>query len=166
MLSEHLWYEIVSIWWLKRKLAWDMGLTILEFDKIWRENPEKAKEYDLKYEEYQKSLPLESKVILDSKMSFHCQPKSFKVFMAVSDEEWAKRVFEQQRTSDERKSYESVLAYNKERHQWWVENYKKLYDVNIFDMNHYTLVIDTSTITPQQAFEKIINAFTIFTQQS
>lgn len=164
-LSQELGYEIISIWWLKRKLAEEMGLTILEFDKIGWENPEKAKEFDLKYEDYQKSLPLESKVILDSKMSFDCQPNAFKVFMWVSDEEGAKRVFEAQRTSDESASYEAVLETNKNRHQWQQDTYKKLYNVDIFDESHYTLVLDTTTMSPDEVYNAIIESFTTFKAQ-
>lgn len=163
MIAEELWYEIISIWWLKRKLATEMGLTILEFDKIWWENPDKAKEFDLKYEDYQKSLPLESKVILDSKMSFDCQPDAFKVFMSVSDEEGAKRVFEAQRDDDESKSYEAVLEVNNNRHQWQQDTYKKLYGVDIFDESHYTLVIDTTSLSPEEVYTIIMEKFTAFT---
>lgn len=165
MIATHLGYEIVSIGWMKRQLAEEMWLTILEFDKIWWENPEKAKEYDLKYEEYQQSLPLESKILLDSRLSFFCQPDAFKVFMSVSPEEWARRVFEAQRSSDESKSIESVLEYNTKREQGQQETYKKLYNVDLFDESNYTLVIDTTTKTPEEVFAEIIEQFTIFTQK-
>jgi cytidylate kinase len=46
----------------------------------------------LKFEEYQKSLALDSKVLLESRLGFLCQPHAFKVFLDVSDEVAAQRI--------------------------------------------------------------------------
>lgn len=139
-----------------------MWLSILEFDKLWWEDPSKAKEFDLKYEEYQQSLPLESKIILDSRLSFYCQPDAFKVFLTVSDMVGAERIFNQQRSSDASSSLEAVLAANTQRHAWQQQAYLSLYDVDIFDMSNYTLVVDWSDKSPQQVFDEIIEHFTLF----
>ena len=85
LLSEKLGYEIISIWNLKRKLAEEMGLSISEFNLL-GEKPENQHEFDLKYEEYQKNLDLNSQVILESRLWFLCQPNAFKVFLDVNDE--------------------------------------------------------------------------------
>lgn len=92
LLSEKLGYEHISIGNMKRELATAMGMTISEFNKE-GEKPENREKYDLKYEEYQKNLPLDSKVILDSRLGFYCQPDAFKVYLDVSDEEAARRIF-------------------------------------------------------------------------
>lgn len=155
-LSKILWYEIISIWNIKRKLASEIWLTILEFDTLWRENPEKAKEFDLKYEDYQKSLNPNDAIVLDSRLSFMCQPKAFNVFLNVEDNEWAKRVFEHQRDDDESSSFEAVLLANQKRHQWQYEAYMKLYKIDLFDTNNYDLVIDTTTLTPEQVVNKVL----------
>lgn len=85
ILAQQLHYEIISIGSLKRKLAEEMGLSISEFNLL-GEKPENQKEFDLKYEEYQKNLPLESSIILESRLGFLCQPKAFKVFLDIRDE--------------------------------------------------------------------------------
>ncbi|MEI7558048.1 MAG: hypothetical protein WCJ45_04410 [bacterium] len=36
---------------------------------------------------------MNSKVILDSRLGFYCQQKAFKVYLDVSDEEAARRIF-------------------------------------------------------------------------
>lgn len=148
-LSEILSYEIISIGDIKRKLALELGMTILERDQLWRDNPEKTKEHDLKFEEYQKSLNLQSNIILDSRLWFYCQPKAFKIFLDVDDEIGAKRVLDQKRIHDARESLEHVLLTNNTRNYWQQEAYLNLYDIDIFDMNHYDLVVDTSDKTPE-----------------
>ncbi len=165
MLADELWYEIISIWAIKRKFALDMWITILEFDQIWRHDPAKAHEFDLKYEEYQQSLPLSSKMILDSKMSFYCQPDAFKVFLDVSEKVWAERIFAEKRVHDANSSFDEVLATNKKRHQWQQKTYMRLYDIDIFDMKHYSLVIDTSDKSPQEVFACIREHFNNFIEQ-
>ena len=132
-----------------------MGLTILEFDQIWWNDPAKAKEYDLKYEDYQKSLPLDSKVILDSKMSFFVQPDAFNVFMDVRDEVGAQRIYDQKRDSEAADSFEAVLEANRTRMEGQKATYLKLYDVDLFDMSHYDLVFDASEMTPEQSADRI-----------
>ena len=67
LLAEQLGYEIISIGSLKRKIAEEMGISISEFNLL-GENPENQKEFDLKYEEYQKSLDPSSKILLDSRL--------------------------------------------------------------------------------------------------
>lgn len=159
-LAQELGYTIISIWNIKRALAQDMWLTITQFDQLWRSDPSKAKEFDLKYEKYQKSLDVQSNIILDSRLSFWCQPAWFNVFLDVDDVVGAQRVFQAQRKDDETSSLEAVLQANRTRHQWHQSTYKKLYDVDLYDMSHYDLVIDTSDLSPLQVHEGIITAFT------
>lgn len=164
-LADHFWYEVISIGNIKRALATEMGITILEFDQIGRNNPEKAREHDLKYEEYQESLDPTSPIILDSRLSFMCQPKAFNVFLDVTDEAGAKRIFEHQRKDEENESYETVLEANNTRHQWQYDAYIKLYNTDLFDAKNYDLLIDTTAITPDKVFDTVIKAFETWKSQ-
>lgn len=162
MLADRLRYTVIGIGDMKREIAQKAWMTILERDQMGWNNPDKAREHDIQFDEYQKSLPLDSNIILDSKLWFYNQPNSFKVFINVADDVWAERVFAAQRDSDARTSYEEVLQINAQRHQWHKENYKKLYNVDIFDMSHYDLVIDTTYMTPDEAFALIVDKFNNF----
>ena len=162
MLADRLRYPVIGIGDMKREIAQKAWMTILERDQMGWNNPDKAREHDIQFDEYQKSLPLDSNIILDSKLWFYNQPNSFKVFINVADDVWAERVFAAQRDSDARTSYEEVLQINAQRHQWHKENYKKLYNVDIFDMSHYDLVIDTTYMTPDEAFALIVDKFNNF----
>lgn len=161
-LSKQLHYTIIGIGDIKRELAKEMWITIAERDEIWRKDPSKAHEFDLKFEDYQKSLSLDDNIILDGRMAFRCQPKAFKIFLDVSEEEGARRVYGAQRDSDARHSLEEVLATNAKRHRWHNETYKKLYGVDIFDLNQYDLVIDTTDLTPSEIAGIALEKFTEF----
>lgn len=162
ILSEKLGYEHISIGEIKRKLAHEMWLTISQFDILW-EKPENKEKFDLKYEEYQKNLDLDSKIILDGRMSFFCQPKSFKVFLDVSDDEAARRIYwDKERIGDEYESLEAVKQATIKRNEDNAQRFKELYAVDITDKNNFGLVVNTDGKNPQQVAEEIIERFNEF----
>lgn len=132
-----------------------MGLSISEFNAL-GEKPENQKEFDLKYEEYQKSLNPSSKILLDSRLGFLCQPQALKILLEVSDEVASKRIFQDHRTTDAYSSFEKALAITKERNLNDQARYLKLYNIDLWDHRHYDLVIDTSEKTPQEVADLII----------
>lgn len=162
LLSEKLGYQHISIGNMKRELATSMGMTISEFNKEW-EKPENKEIFDLQYEEYQKNLPLDSKIILDGRVSFYCQPKAFKVYLDVSDEEAARRIFaDKERSWDAYDSLESTSAATKQRNIDDRQRYIDLYNVDIADKNNFDLVVNTDGKTPQNVAEEIIEVFNQF----
>ena len=158
LLAEKLNYEIISIGTLKRKLAEEMWLSILEFNLLW-EKPENQKEFDLKFEEYQKSLDVNSGILLESRLWFLCQPHAFKVFLDVSDEVASKRILWDNRTTDNYDSFESTLQATKERNESDRERYLKLYWIDLLDESNYDFMISTDNKTPAEVCDDIIAAF-------
>lgn len=147
---------------MKRELATQMGLNIVQFDEI-GDLPGNKEKFDLKYEEYQKSLDVNDDIILDGRMSFYCQPKSFKVFLTITDEEAAKRIFnDKNRIGDNYSSIEDVLAATRKRDEENVSRYKKLYGVDIMDMSQFDLVVDTTISRPEYYIDLIIEKFKEF----
>lgn len=165
LLAQKLGYEIISIGSLKRQLAQEMGLSISEFNKL-GEKPENQQEFDLKYEEYQKNLPLESKVILESRLGFLCQPHAFKLFLNVSDEIAAQRILWDQRETDTFNSNEEALEITKARNLNDQKRYLSLYNIDLRDLNHYDRCIDTSDLTPEQVVDQILSAFSSFQEKA
>ena len=153
LLAKELGYETISIGDMKRKLAAEMWINIIEFNKMW-DDPEKSAEFDLKYEEYQKNLKLTDNIILDSRLWFYAQPKAFKILLDVDEEIAWERIFK-----DKRATKKHAIAEVKERNSSDEERYKKLYDVNVRDPNNYNLVIDTSDRTPQEVLQIILDEF-------
>lgn len=158
LLAQKLGYEVISIGSLKRQLAEEMGLSISEFNLLW-EKPENQKEFDLKYEEYQKNLPLESKIILESRLGFLCQPKAFKVFLDIRDEVASERIRNDHRTTDNFESPKQALEITKKRNTDDRARFLSLYKVDLRDDAHYDLKIDTSDKTPKEVAQLIIENF-------
>ena len=161
LLADKLGYETISIWDMKRKLAAEMGINIIEFNKMW-DDPEKSAEFDLKYEEYQKNLKLTDKIILDSRLWFYAQPNAFKILLDVDEEEAGKRIFNAKRETDKNSTKKAAIAEVKDRNSSDAERYKKLYDVDLWNYNNYNLVIDTTNRTPEEALQIILDEFQEF----
>ena len=158
LLAKELNYEIVSIWDMKRKLAAEMWINIIEFNKMW-DDPEKSAEFDLKYEEYQKNLKLSDNIILDSRLWFYAQPHAFKILLDVDEEVAWERIFKAERDTDKHASKKHAIAQVKERNSSDEGRYKKLYNVDLWNPNNYNLVIDTSERTPEEVLQIILDEF-------
>ncbi len=160
-LAEKLWYEYISIWEMKRKIAEEMWINIVEFNKLW-ELPENQKEFDLKYEEYQKNLDPNAKIILESRLWYYCQPKSFKVFISVDDESAAKRIFNDHRATDNYTSWEEVYQETKKRNEEDVQRYINLYGINYQDPQNFDLIVDSIGKTLEETVDEILVAYNAF----
>lgn len=158
LLAEKLHYKIISIGDMRRKLAEEMGLNIYEFNILW-DKPENAREFDLKYEEYQKNLQLQNNIILDSRLGFYAQPKAFKILLDVDEEIASKRILWAERETDQFSSPEAALEEVKNRNNNDQERYKKLYNIDVWNYKNYSLVVDTSERTPEEILEIILEEF-------
>jgi len=158
LLADKLGYTIISIGDMKRKLAGEMGLNIQDFNLL-GDKPENQKEFDLKYEEYQKNLPLTDKVILDSRLGFFAQPQAFKILLEVDEEIASQRILGAKRETDKFHSPEEALQEVKDRNLNDAQRYKKLYDIDVRNPDNYSLVIDTSERTPNEILEIILSEF-------
>jgi cytidylate kinase len=102
---------------------------------------------------------LDQDMVLDSRMAWHFVPDSFKVYLTVKPDEAARRIMNDQRGKVETYSSledarESLIARKKSENL----RYRTKYGVDCSDMNNYDLIIDTTSITPEQAAEKIMAA--------
>ena len=158
LLAKELGYQIVSIGDMKRKLAAEMWINIIEFNKMW-DDPEKSAEFDLKYEEYQKSLKLSDDIILDSRLGFYAQPHAFKILLDVDEEVAWERIFKAERDTDKHATKKHAINEVKERNSSDEARYMKLYNVDLWNHNNYNLVIDTSERTPEEVLQIILDEF-------
>lgn len=154
-LADKLGYTYIGIGAIKREVAASMGLNILEFDELGNK-PENVKEFDLKYEEFQKNLSPNDNIILDARLWFYCQPTSFKIFIDVSDEVAAERIFDDKRKTDKYVSEQEVLLKTKERDQDNKIRRFNLYGVDYTDHKNYDLVFDTTHNTLEESLEQLM----------
>jgi len=125
---------------LMRQIAKQKGLTIGEFDK------QTPKEIDNMVDDRTKKIGQEEdNFIFDSKLAFHFIPDAIKIFLEVTEEEAANRIFKNQRDSESKtKTKEELVQKIKERWNDSRQRFIKLYHVDIQDKNNYDIVINTT----------------------
>lgn len=152
LLNKELGYEIYRNGQYVRKLASNMNMSIVEFQTYLNEHPELDKKIENSATEY---AALHDNLIIDAKLGWYAVPYSFKVYLKVDIDVAASRAFnDENRKSSE--SYESIehaknlikYRYDEENKRWF-----ETYGIKREDMSNYDLVLDTTTLTPEEVKE-------------
>lgn len=104
----------------------------------------------------------ESDFVVESRTAWYFIPKSIKFYFRVDSKESAKRVFlelQKENQRNEGKSLDSIEKVERSldnRKKMDDERYFKFYGINIRDDKNYDLVIDTTSLTVQEVFEKVM----------
>ncbi len=158
LLKQELGYEIYKNGEYVRKLAKEMNMSIVEFQKVLNAN----EEIDRKIEKSASIYAAEhDNLIIDARLGFYAVPHSFKVYLRVDLEESAKRAYNDSLRKDTEK-YESIeAAMNDIKYRFEQENmrYLKTYGVKRDDMSNYDLVIDTTNKTPEEVAKIILDEY-------
>ena len=102
----------------------------------------------------------ENDFVIDGRLSWHFIPNSLKVYLDVSDEKAAERIWqdkENRQKSEKFESFDDLVKKIKQRKASEIKRYKKYYGINHHDKNNYDLVIDTANISAEEVTKKIIN---------
>ncbi|MDD5527911.1 MAG: cytidylate kinase family protein [Patescibacteria group bacterium] len=161
MLAEKLGWPRYYIGGIRREKARERGLTLAEYNKLGETDPST----DLEVDEYQKKLgETQNNFIIEGRTSWHFIPQSYKIFLDVSFEEGARRIFGDLRKDSSRnegknlKTYEDVLASLKSRRESDKLRYAKYFGLNVFDLKNYDFVLDTTNLNAEQTFAKVLAA--------
>ena len=107
----------------------------------------------------------EDSIVIDSRMAWHWMPGSFKVFLNLDIETAAVRILGSM--TPERIAAEHIPSdpaeYAKNlqgRLDSEARRYKKMYDVNPYDIDKYDLVINTKTTKPDEVAKLIMERYT------
>lgn len=156
LLAKKLKYSFFSAGDLRGKIATKHKMTIEELNKVGEKERWTDEECDTLLEKMGKQ---EDNVVFDSRLAWHFVPQSFKIFLDVDLHEAAKRVFanprkDEKKTSSVDETYKNMLA----RHKSDVTRYKKWYKLDIDKMKNYDVVIDTTKLTQERVFQKVLDA--------
>ena len=167
ILVEKLGAERIYVGGIRRELARQKGMTLQELNEYAKTHPETDVDVDEKAAAEARILDKKNKlVIVEGRTQFHFLPESLKVFMKVKPEEGAKRIWkdlqnksaQQQRNEGNINSFEAMKKRIYEREKEDAARYKEFYNLDHRDESQYDLVIDTTTITAQEAADKIIKS--------
>mgnify|MGYP001563070199 CR=1 FL=1 len=158
MLAAKLGWPHYYIGGLRRQKARERGMTLAEYNKLGETDPST----DLEVDEYQKELAeTKDNFIIEGRTSWYFIPRSVKIYVNVSAEEGARRVFKELRENSERnednelKTIENVLESHKKRIESDRTRYKKYYHVDAHNKSNYDYCVDTTNLTKEEAFAKI-----------
>lgn len=156
ILDSKYGYEIYSTGKVQRKIAEDMGISVLEMNQLMC----KDHKYDNMIDDTTAKISRENQekdIVFDSRLAWNFVEKSFKVFLSVSVNVAAERVFNDNRGNVE--TYSSVEdAKNQLKLRAQTENvrYKDIYNLEYFNFSNYNLVLDSTYCTPDLLADVII----------
>ena len=146
---------------LVREIAKEKGYTIEEFMKIIPD------EIDYQVDSRTKKIgEEEDNFIFDSKLAFHFIENAIKIFLDVTYEEAAKRIFNDQRSSEApASSQEELVERNKERWELSRKKYIKLYNVDIDEKSNYDIFIETTGKPLDEVIQEVKRAILSFSEK-
>jgi len=155
LLAEKLNCNFYSMGDLRRKMAQERGMTITKLNEI----GEKEEWTDKEVDEYQKKLSKKEKdFIVEGRLSFHFIPESIKIFLEVSPGIGAKRIFDEKRKSEDKKeNIKDVMEMLDKRVKSDKRRYLKYYNIDCYNKNKYSIVIDTTKLKVEETVNKILD---------
>lgn len=151
ILAEELHLKHYSAGDYMRRLALEQGTTIEEFTKS------RAKKWDYEVDSWMENIgKTQENFIFDGHLAFYFLPDAIKIFLDVTYEQGAQRIFLKQRSSESKSQTVKELA-KKIQQRWEDERklYKSLYNLDIDDKKNYTLYIDTTGLSIDQVIQEI-----------
>jgi len=150
---------------IRRDMAKEKGMTLMELNQYALTNPEADVDVDKKVNAEIKKLAKKFPVIVEGRTQFHFFPDSIKLYIKADLEEGAKRIWlSLQKPANKAKRNEARVNSLKElmekiinREKNDLKRYKKYYNLNHTDKSHYDFIIDTTHINAKQATQKVVN---------
>ena len=158
MLAEKLGWTHYYIGGIRRQKAKARGMTLAEYNKLGEIDPST----DLEVDQYQEELgKKEDNFIIEGRTSWYFIPHSFKIYLDISLEEGAKRVFKslgRKNNRNEDKNIETLkdaIKSVKKRMESDKKRYKKYFNIDVYNSNNYDLVVDTTVLNIEQVFDRV-----------
>ncbi|MHA1105671.1 MAG: (d)CMP kinase [Promethearchaeota archaeon] len=137
-----------------RDLAKEMKMNLQEFSRYVEEHPNIDKQLDEKIIK----IAEKNNILIDSQLSGHIlrNVADFKIHLTCSLETRVRRITDRDQSSYEQKMKETLIRESSE-----LERFKKLYDINLDDLEEiklfHDLVIDTEGLSIDEIVELIIS---------
>lgn len=149
ILESKYHYEIYSTGKVQRKLAEDLGISVLEMNRLMC----KDHKYDNMIDDTTAKISRENKdkaIIFDSRLAWNFVETSFKVFLSVSLDVAAERVYGDNRGNVEcYSSVDDAKQQLKLRAETENIRYKDIYNLEYFNFSNYNLILDSTYCTPE-----------------
>lgn len=169
LVADALRYKRFSSGSLMRKMAEKRGVTIREMNELAETNPHIDQEIDSTIKRIGEE---EDELVIDSRTAWHWIPNSFKVYLTLTPEHAAERIFnslhikDSVRTKTERGStVEEVRNDTLSRAKSERKRFIERYGIDSTDTSQFDVVIETETHSPEQVTNKVIEEYTKWRQE-
>ncbi len=156
ILIERLGAEYYSTGALVRAVAERRGMTIGELNVYMETHPEIDREID---DGLVALGNVDKLLIIDSRMAWHFTPGTFKVYLSTDIETSAARIMCADRKGEHALTLEETVIQTRGRRESEKKRYFEQYGVHIKDLTNYSLIVDTTTATPDEVAECICQGF-------
>lgn len=158
LLQKELGYNVYKNGEYVRKLATQMGMSIVEFQEYLNQHEEIDRQVEKSASEYAAE---HDNLIIDARLGFYAVPYSFKVYLKVDLMESARRAYNDSLREATEKYTSVEQAAEAIKYRFEQENYRyiKTYNVDRTDMSNYDLVVDTTDKTPEEVFKIVLDAY-------
>jgi CMP/dCMP kinase len=160
LVSAEIGYPRYYMGQIFRDMAAKRDITLVDYLKLGETDPAIDKEVDDYLVDLSKK---EADFIIESRTAWHFIPQSLKIYLSVNEKEGAKRVFGELQKENQRNeisgefSLEDILNKIKERRTTDDARYMKYYGIDIRDKNNYDLVLDTTNLSKEEVFAKVMD---------
>ncbi len=153
-LAKKLKFRHFSAGDFMRELAKEKGLTLLELSKI----AEHSRETDQKLDSWVEATgEADEDFVMDARLAFNFIPDSVKIFLDVSEDEAARRIFHDMRPEEKENTTQAATYENiKKRKESEKKRYKEYYSLDYTNPDNYDLVIDTTSLAVKGVIGKIL----------
>lgn len=144
-----------------KSVAKEMGIDITELVSS-QDVLKVDKEVDDKLKQLYETSTNED-ILIESRTAWSFMPTAFNVFIDVSDEIMAERLYNSARSELERgRDVEEAKEKVLKRYTSDVNRYKKLYNIDCDNRANYDLIVDNSHLTPEETADFIYNEYKKF----
>lgn len=157
ILAEKLKLRHYSTGELMRRMAREKGLSLIEFIKV----AEKNQDFDRGIDAMSAKLgKTEDNFVIDTRIGFYFIPKSVKVFLKVSIEEGARRIFnakgEEARKEERYRTIEELKKELQQRVASENKRFRELYGIDVNDESQFDIIVDTTKLDRDDVAGRIV----------
>ena len=159
ILLDRLGAEYYSTGAIVRNIAAKRGMSVVELNVYMETHPDIDNEID---EGITALGDIDKCLVIDSRMAWHFTKGTFKVYLSVDPEVSAIRIMSANREGEHAATLEETVKQTKARRESEKKRYLAQYGVDIKDLTNYSLILDTTTATPEQVAECLLNSFELW----
>ncbi len=156
LLIDSLGAKYYSTGAIVRSIAEKRGMSVVELNVYMETHPEIDHEID---DGLAALSEVDELLIIDSRLAWHFTRGTFKVYLSTDIETSALRIMCANRSGEHASSLEQTIAETRSRRNSEKKRYMEQYGLDIKELDNYSLVVDTTNVTPEQVAERIILSF-------